>query len=53
MGLALFSPNETLEDISTKDLVYLLVPYVCAEVRGRIRTTERQERISVLKQTQV
>ncbi|KAG5645573.1 hypothetical protein DXG03_005711 [Asterophora parasitica] len=51
-GLSLFSPNETLEDISTTDLIYLLVPYVLSEVRGRIRTTERDERISVLKQTQ-
>ncbi|KAG6889835.1 hypothetical protein C0995_014313 [Termitomyces sp. Mi166 len=51
-GLSLFSPNETLEDISTADLVYLLVPYVLSEVRGRVRTTEREERIVVLKQTQ-
>ncbi|KAF5380918.1 hypothetical protein D9615_004167 [Tricholomella constricta] len=51
-GLSLFSPNETLEDISTTDLVYLLVPYVLSEVRGRVRTTEREERISMLKQAQ-
>jgi len=43
-GLSLFSPNETLEDISTRDLVYLLVPFVFAEVQGRVRTTEREER---------
>ncbi|KAF9013998.1 TAP42-like protein [Cyathus striatus] len=45
VGLSLFSPNETLEDISTRDLVYLLVPYVFSEVQGRVRTTERQERM--------
>ncbi|KAG6880262.1 hypothetical protein C0992_001831 [Termitomyces sp. T32_za158] len=51
-GLSLFSPNEMLEDISTSDLVYLLVPYVLAEVRGRVRTMEHGERILVLKQMQ-
>ncbi|KAG6868814.1 hypothetical protein C0993_009696 [Termitomyces sp. T159_Od127] len=51
-GLSLFSPNEILEDISTTDLVYLLIPYVLSEVRGRVRTTEREERIVVLQQTQ-
>ncbi|KAG6906332.1 hypothetical protein DXG01_014413 [Tephrocybe rancida] len=51
-GLSLFSPNEILEDISTADLVYLLVPYVFSEVRGRVRTTDREERIVVLRQTQ-
>ncbi|KAF8236299.1 serine/threonine protein phosphatase PP2A-associated protein [Tricholoma matsutake] len=51
-GLSLFSPNEVLEDISTRDLVYLFVPYVCAEIRGRVRTTEREERMVSLDQTQ-
>ncbi|KAG6853905.1 hypothetical protein C0991_012574 [Blastosporella zonata] len=51
-GLSLFSPNETLEDISTADLIYLLVPYALSEVRGRVRTTDREERIVVLRQTQ-
>ncbi|KAF8918835.1 TAP42-like protein [Mucidula mucida] len=45
---ALFSSNETLEDISTHDLLYLSVPYVCAEVQGRVRTTEREERLPSL-----
>ena len=52
-GLSLFSPNEVLEDISTRDLVYFFVPFVCAEVRGRIRTTAREERMVLLDQTQV
>ncbi|KAF8077713.1 serine/threonine protein phosphatase PP2A-associated protein [Lyophyllum atratum] len=51
-GLSLFSPNEILEDISTTDLVYLLVPYVQSLVRGRVMTIEREERMSILKQTQ-
>ncbi|KAG6820652.1 hypothetical protein H0H93_013851 [Arthromyces matolae] len=52
IGLSLFSTNETLEDISTTDLIFLLVPYILSEVRGRVRTTEREERIVVLNQTQ-
>ncbi|KAH9066366.1 TAP42-like protein [Lactarius vividus] len=46
--LALFSPNETLDDISTQDLVYLFVPYVIAEIEGRVRTTERDDRLARL-----
>lgn len=53
IGLGLFSPNETIEDISTRDLIYLLVPYVYAQVIERIRTTERDERLASLAQAQV
>jgi hypothetical protein len=47
-GLSLFSPNETLDDISTKNLVYLTLPYVLAEVENRVRTTERSDRMDTL-----
>ncbi|KAF9075344.1 serine/threonine protein phosphatase PP2A-associated protein [Rhodocollybia butyracea] len=47
-GLSLFSPNETLEDVSTRDLVYLLIPYVCAQVQDRVKTLERDERLESL-----
>ncbi|KAI0664748.1 TAP42-like protein [Cubamyces menziesii] len=46
--LALFSPNEQLSDIPTRDLVYLLLPYVLSEVQSRVRTTEREERIDLV-----
>ncbi|KAF5358471.1 hypothetical protein D9756_001392 [Leucocoprinus leucothites] len=46
--LSIFSPNELLDDISTKDLVYLTLPYVLAEVKNRARTTERTDRMGVL-----
>ncbi|KAJ7286192.1 TAP42-like protein [Mycena rebaudengoi] len=52
LGLSLFSPNEILEDISTRDLVYLLVPFALAEVQGRVRATENDERIILLTQSQ-
>ncbi|KAG7092778.1 hypothetical protein E1B28_009101 [Marasmius oreades] len=51
-GLSLFSPNETLEDISTRELVYLLLPFVLSEVQGRVRTTEREDRLESLEKSQ-
>jgi immunoglobulin-binding protein 1 len=44
-ALSLFSSNETLEDVSTRDLVYILVPFVSAELETRVKATERDERI--------
>ncbi|KAG2131295.1 TAP42-like protein [Suillus bovinus] len=52
-ALSLFSSNEVLEDISTRNLVYLFARYVLAEVQNRMKTTDRDERMAVLKQTQV
>ncbi|KAJ7735433.1 TAP42-like protein [Mycena olivaceomarginata] len=52
LGLSLFSPNEILEDISTRDLIYLLVPYALAEVQGRVRSQDNDERIVFLTQSQ-
>lgn len=51
--LALFSPNETLDDISTQDLVYLFLPYVSAEIESRARAIERDERLSRLGEAKV
>ncbi|KAG1742418.1 TAP42-like protein [Suillus occidentalis] len=52
-ALSLFSSNEILEDISTRNLVYLFARYVLAEVQNRMKTIDRDERMTVLKQTQV
>ena len=51
-GFGLFSPNESLDDISTRDLVYLLVPYVCAEVQSRLKTVDKHERVVSITQAQ-
>ncbi|KAL4067754.1 TAP42-like protein [Scleroderma yunnanense] len=51
-ALSLFSTNDVLEDISTKDLVYLTVPFVLFEVENRIRISDRNERIAHLFQVQ-
>ena len=53
LDLSLFSPNETLEDITTPDLVYLFVPYVIAEVLGRVKAMERDDRMRLLQQAEV
>jgi len=52
-ALSLFSTNETLEDISTKDLVYLTVPFILSEVENRIKLSDRNERVVRLSQVQV
>lgn len=51
--LSIFSPNETLEDISTQDLIYLTVPYVASEVQARLKTTNRSKRLKSLNETEV
>lgn len=51
--LALFSPNEQLADIPTRDLVYLLVPYVMSEVQSRVRAIEREDRLELVKEVKV
>ncbi|KAI1494349.1 TAP42-like family protein [Biscogniauxia mediterranea] len=47
--ISLFSPNESLEDISTSDLPYLLVNFRIAELVQRISTSSPLERKEVLK----
>jgi len=51
--LSIFSPNETVDDISTRDLAYLTIPYVFGEIQNRIRTTEQEDRVKSLIQVQV
>jgi immunoglobulin-binding protein 1 len=49
----MFSTNESLEDLATRHMPYLLVEYVAAEMEGRIRTTDREERMKRLGSSQV
>jgi TAP42-like family len=49
----MFSSNESLEDLATRHLPYLLVKYVAAEMEGRIKTTNREERMKSLGNSQV
>lgn len=52
-ALSLFSDNESLEDVATKDLVYMFVPYVKGEVIGKLRTQGVEERMKTLKEAKV
>ena len=49
----MFTPNESLEDLATRHLPYLLVGYVAAEMEGRIRIMAREERMKTLGNSQV
>ncbi|KAF3767854.1 hypothetical protein M406DRAFT_41054 [Cryphonectria parasitica EP155] len=49
--LRIFSPNESLEDLSTGDLPYLLVHFHLAELIQKIHTTSPKERCQVVDQT--
>ena len=51
--LSLFSPNETVEDITTRDLIYLTLPFVLAEAQSRQQLDTQPERLESLTQTQV
>ena len=42
--LALFSPNESLDDVSTSDLPYLLLDYHLAELHQRVSPTSPHDR---------
>ncbi|CAE6421359.1 unnamed protein product, partial [Rhizoctonia solani] len=51
-NLQLFSRNETLEDISTKQLVYLTVPYATAELLLALPSAEPATRKDILGQAE-
>lgn len=51
--LSIFSSNETVDDISTRDLVYLTVPYVFAEIQNRVHTPSAERRADSLIQIKV
>lgn len=52
-ALHLFSPNEALEEVSSRDLIYMNVPFILAELDLIARTTERSDRLLRLKRAKV
>jgi len=50
-ALSLFSINETLDDLSTRNLIYLAVPFVMAEMETRTRSDGPHERLLTLNHT--
>ena len=49
--LSIFSPNESLDDIATSSLPYLLINFHLAELRQKTPAFAPSERIEVIKQT--
>ncbi|KAL5529587.1 hypothetical protein ACEPAG_5572 [Sanghuangporus baumii] len=50
--LGLFSPNESLDEVTTRDLVYMTVPFVLGELESNARATERDDRLRHLRRAQ-
>ncbi|KAL5489940.1 TAP42 [Sanghuangporus weigelae] len=50
--LGLFSPNESLDEVTTRDLVYMTVPFVLGELESNARATERDDRLRRLRSSQ-
>ncbi|KAG9018932.1 hypothetical protein FRB90_008125 [Tulasnella sp. 427] len=52
-ALSLFSANETLEDLATKEMVYLFVPYVLSEVNSRLNVgSNPEDRLQLVSESQ-
>lgn len=51
--LGLFSSNETFDEISTRNAIFMFVPYVLGDMQLRLRTTESEERMEVVKKAAV
>lgn len=52
-ALHLFSRNETLDDVSSGDLIYMTAPFILGEVELNARATERDRRLELLRKAQV
>lgn len=52
-ALSLFSTNESVDDLATGDLIYLLVPYVLSEMNNRMRVQDEEERKIRIVESQV
>ncbi|PAV23868.1 serine threonine phosphatase pp2a-associated [Pyrrhoderma noxium] len=48
-SLNLFSPNEALDELSTRNLLYITLPFILAEVELHARSTKRDERLERLR----
>lgn len=49
----MFSPNETLDDLTTSSIPYLALDYIAAELIERVRTTGHEERMRHIADSQV
>jgi immunoglobulin-binding protein 1 len=51
--LGLFSPNESFDEISIRNAVYMLVPYCVGDIQLRARTLEPEDRVEVITKAMV
>ena len=51
--LNLFSQNESLEELSSKDMLYITVPFIAAELESNAVAANRAERLARLRKAQV
>lgn len=52
-ALGIFSDNESMEDVSDGEMVYMCVDWVVGEVQGRVNGDGLKERIQILERSQV
>ena len=52
-SLNLFSPNEALDELSTRNLLYITLPFILAEVELHARSIKRDERLERLRRAYV
>jgi immunoglobulin-binding protein 1 len=52
-GLGLFSSNESIDDLATGDLIYLLIPYILSEVISRTVAEDVDRRKQQILQSEV
>ena len=52
-ALGVFSDNESMEDVSDGEMVYMCVDWVVGEVQGRVNGDGLKERIQILERSQV
>jgi hypothetical protein len=46
--LGLFSPNEAFDEVSVRNVPYMLVQYVVGEMQLRVRSIEPEDRIDII-----
>lgn len=52
-SLGVFSENEELDEVGDRELVFMSVPWIIAEVEGRRGNDGREQRLAALKRSKV
>lgn len=51
--LGLFSSNETFDEVSVRNVPYMLVNYVVGEIQTRVKSVESEDRLEIVKGAKV